>query len=108
MYGTNKRSHDFFRSVFSHTRTDYGDLQRKIPVFSTNTGKYRSERLRIWTLFTQCMYNALLAPSVKGLDISTLLYSLFLKVNFKEGGGKTVLTVLLTCNSEFQKSNQSF
>ena len=35
----------FFWSVFSRIRT----------VFSLNAGKYGPEKIRIWTLFTQCL-----------------------------------------------------
>ena len=31
------------------------DISSRISVFSTNTGKYGPENIRIWTLFTQCV-----------------------------------------------------
>ena len=37
---------EFFWSVFSHIWTVYG--------VSPNVGKYGPEKLRIWTIFTQC------------------------------------------------------
>ena len=43
----------FFWSVFSRIRTEYGEI-RSISVFSPNAGKYGPEKLRIWTLFTEC------------------------------------------------------
>ena len=49
---------EFFWSVFSLIRTEYGEI-RSTNVFefvriSTNAGKYGPEKLKIWTLFTQC------------------------------------------------------
>ena len=45
---------EFFWSVFFRTRAEYGDLFRIYSVFSSSTGKYGSEKLRIWILFAQC------------------------------------------------------
>ena len=44
---------EFFWSVFSRNRTEYGEIRSSI--FSVNAGKYRPQNLRIWTSFTQCL-----------------------------------------------------
>ena len=44
---------EFFWSIFSRIRTEYGEIIQYLPVFSLNAGKYAPEKLRIWTLFTQ-------------------------------------------------------
>ena len=38
-----------------HIRTEYGET-RSNAVFSPNAGKHGSQKLRIWTLFTQWLY----------------------------------------------------
>ena len=48
---------EFFWSVFSRTRAEYGEVLRITPqsIFSLNTGKYGPEKLQIRKIFTQCM-----------------------------------------------------
>ena len=45
----------FFWSVFSRIRSEYGEIQSEylVRVFSPNMGKYRPEKLRMRTSFTQ-------------------------------------------------------
>ena len=50
-----------FWSVFSCTRTKYGDLRSKSPYIQENTDQ---KILRIWTLFTQWRY-LILHPRMK-------------------------------------------
>ena len=43
------------------------------PVFSPNTGKYGLEKLRVWTLLTQCMiYKTMLVYQVKSDQLNTM------------------------------------
>ena len=44
---------EFFWSIFSRIRTEYGEIIQYLSVLSLNAGKYAPEKLRIWALFTQ-------------------------------------------------------
>ena len=44
---------EFFWSVFFRIWTEYGEATEYLSVFGPNAGKYRPEKLRIRTLFTQ-------------------------------------------------------
>ena len=44
---------EFFWSIFSCIRNRYGKRQSNLSVFSLNAGKYKLEKLRIWSLFTE-------------------------------------------------------
>ena len=47
---------EFFWSVFSRIRTEYAE-RRSISPYSVKCGKIQArEKLRIWTLFTGCLY----------------------------------------------------
>ena len=46
---------NFFWSVFSRTRAEYGDLFRKSPYSACVQENADQKKLRIWTLFKQCM-----------------------------------------------------
>ena len=46
----------FFRSVYSRTRAKYGDLLRKSPCSARARENRDQKKLRIWTLFTQCVW----------------------------------------------------
>ena len=50
----------FFWSVFSHIRTEYGDLQIKeqISVLNPNTGKYRSEETPFLDTFDAVIFSS--------------------------------------------------
>ena len=39
--------------IYSHIRTEYGEILCNLFVLSTNAEKYRPEKLRTLTLFTQ-------------------------------------------------------
>ena len=43
----------FMWSIFSRIQTEYGNLLSKYPCLLERGWQYRSEKLRIWTLFTQ-------------------------------------------------------
>ena len=45
----------FFWSAFSRIWTEYEEMQSISPYSVLMREKYDSEKLRIWTLFTQCM-----------------------------------------------------
>ena len=46
---------EFFWSIFSCIRTKYGKVRSNLSVFTLNAGKYELEKLRIRSLFTQCV-----------------------------------------------------
>ena len=65
----------FFLPVFSCIQSG------QISVFSLNTGKYGPEKLRIWTLFTQCLFQWILLILIWllfELLISTLLFACYI------------------------------
>ena len=45
----------FFWSIFSCIWTEYGDLQSKSPYSAQIKENTDQKKLRIWTLFTQCL-----------------------------------------------------
>ena len=47
---------EFFWSVFSRIRTEYGEIQSIGNAKCPNAGKYGPEKPRIRILFTQCLY----------------------------------------------------
>ena len=46
---------EFFWSVSCRIQTQYGEMRSISIVFSANTGKHGTKKLRIQTLFTQCL-----------------------------------------------------
>ena len=49
------QTRSFFLSVFSCIRTEYGDLRSKSPYSDRIQENTDQKKLRIWTLFTQCL-----------------------------------------------------
>ena len=63
-------------SVFSQIRTEYGAY---LSVFSSNAGKYETQKLRTWTLFTQCHLILKSKPWERGFRLHGIWHN-FLKL----------------------------
>ena len=92
---------NFFWSVFSHIRTEYGEILRISPYSAQMQENTNLKKLRIWTLFTQWLWKNTERRSQK------LYYEVFCKTT-EMCSAKMLKGILKICGEFFCKTAETF